>query len=246
MSEKLVYFTGCFTNYYNPDVGKALFAILKRHGIELIVPDQKCCGMPMMANGNREGAKKNFDYNIDSLYEASSPGYDIITTCPSCNMMLKKEGLPFFESEKARTVSKRVYDAGAYLYSMNLKGKLDKDFYELPLKVFYHNPCHLKVQHITKEPVEVLKLIPGIEIVGVNKNCCGMSGSYGMKKVNKERSKEIGQKVWSEVTLHKPDIITTECGGCGLQINGGTGIRVVHPIVLLNEAYTPVRDRKIF
>ncbi len=237
MADKLVYFTGCFSNYYGPDTGKALVEILEKNGIEVIVPRQKCCGMPMMANGNLAGAKKNFNYIVKSLSEAASPGYDIITTCPSCNMMLRKEGLPFFDSEEARFVSNRIYDAGEYLWRLHSKGRLNTDFHEMPLKVFYHNPCHLKVQNIIDAPLKLLRLIPGLTIVKANVNCCGMGGSYGMKKINFDRSTEIARKVWEEAKASGADIAVTECGGCGLQIEAGTGMRVVHPTVLLNNAY---------
>ncbi|MCX7965491.1 MAG: heterodisulfide reductase-related iron-sulfur binding cluster [Syntrophorhabdaceae bacterium] len=237
MADKVVYFTGCFSNYYDPEIGKALVKIMERNGIEVIVPEQKCCGMPMMANSNLEGAKKNYNFNVKSLAEAASSGYKIITTCPSCNMMLKREGLPFFDSEQARFVSANIYDASEYLLELLNKGKLDTNFNEMNVKVFYHNPCHLKVQNIIDAPLKLLKLIPGLEIVKVNTSCCGMGGSYGMKKINFDRSQKIGKKVWEEIMASGADIIVTECGGCGLQIKAGTGVKVMHPLVLLNQAY---------
>lgn len=237
MAEKIIYFAGCFANYYDPEIGKALIEVMERNGIEVVVPEQKCCGMPMMANSNVKGAAKNFNYDVKSLARAASPGYDIITTCPSCNLMLRKEGLPFFDSEEARFVSSHVYDAGEYLLRLYNQGRLDTHFREIPLKVFYHNPCHLKVQNITKEPVALLKLIPGLEVSRVNTSCCGMGGSYGMKKENYGLSVEIARKVWEEVKSTEEDRVVTECGGCSLQIEAGTGIKGVHPIILLNEAY---------
>jgi len=244
MTDKVVYYHGCFANYYNPDAGKSVVSVFKKNNIEVIVPEQKCCAIPMMANGNPEGARKNFDFNARMLAEAAAPGYDIITTCPSCNMMIKREGLNFFDSKDARFVAERVYDAGEYLYQMHLEGKLNENFGEIPLKVFYHNPCHFKVQGITEVPVALIRLIPGVEVVKVNTNCCGMGGSYGMKKINRTRSVEIAQKLWDEVKNSEAEVAMTECGGCGLQINAGTGMKVIHPIVLLNDSYKKYEARK--
>ncbi|MBW2039567.1 MAG: hypothetical protein JRI46_08240 [Deltaproteobacteria bacterium] len=237
MVERIVYYAGCFANYYDPQIGKALIEVMRQNGIEALIPEQKCCGMPMMANGNVKGAAKNFNYNVKLLSRAASPGYDIITTCPSGNLMFRKEGLAFFDSEEARFVSGHIYDAGEYLLRLHHQGRLDTNFREIPLKVFYHNPCHLKVQNITKEPVALLKLIPGLVVSKVNTNCCGMGGSYGMKAVNYDLSVQIAQKVWEDVKAAEVDRIVTECGGCKLQLEAGTGINAVHPIVLLNEAY---------
>ena len=101
------------------------------------------------------------------------------------------------------------------------------------LKVFYHNPCHLKVQGLTKEPLDLLKLIPGVEVVGTNYYCCGLSGSYGMKKQNYNRSVEIAQRVWEEAKKSGAEAVVTECGGCGLRIQEGTGLKILHPMMIL-------------
>ncbi|MCX5805711.1 MAG: heterodisulfide reductase-related iron-sulfur binding cluster [Proteobacteria bacterium] len=242
MADKIVYYHGCFANYYNPDMGKSLVEVMEKNGFEVIVPDQKCCGMPQMANSAVEGARKNYDFNMNSLANAAAPGYDIITTCPSCNMMIKREGLPFFDSDAARFVGERVYDASQYLVKLYAQGRLDTRFGEIKLKVFYHNPCHLKVQNL-RDSITILKMIPGIEIVSVNTNCCGMGGSYGMKKQNYARSTEIASKIWTEAKNSGADLAATECGGCGLQIEAGTGMKVTHPIILVNQAYKAFKEQ---
>ena len=237
MAEKTVYYPGCFSNYYDPEIGKALINVMERNGIDVLIHEQTCCGMPMMANSNMKGAAKKFKKAVTSLARTASPGHAIITTCPSCNFMLKQEGPHFFDSKEARFVSNRIYDASEYLLHLHSQGRLNTNFGHMPLKVFYHNPCHLKVQNITEGPVTLIKMIPGLEVITVNTNCCGMGGSYGMKKANYELSVEIAQKVWEDVKASGVDTIVTECGGCGLQIEAGTGMRAKHPIVLLHEAY---------
>jgi hypothetical protein len=39
-------------------------------------------------------------------------------------------------------------------------------------------------------------------------------------------------------------VAVTECGGCGLQISSGTGLAIIHPLILLNDAYTKTNARK--
>jgi glycerol-3-phosphate dehydrogenase subunit C len=233
--KKIVYFSGCFANYYDPEIGRSLVGLMKRNGVNVILPSTKCCGMPQMANGNLKGATKNFLFNISLLAQAASPGYDIITTCPSCNMMLRKEGPPFFDTEEARFVSAHAYDACEYLVRLHRSGELNVKFGRLPIRVFYHNPCHLKVQNI-QAAVTLMRLIPGVQIAGIGTSCCGMGGSYGMKKQNYERSTKIAQKIWADVNQTRSDTVVTDCGGCGLQIQAGTGIKVSHPVTILNSS----------
>jgi Fe-S oxidoreductase len=236
VTSKIVYFPGCFANYYNPDIGKSLVEVMERNGVEVIVPNTRCCGMPQMANSNIKGARKNFDINVKMLAEAASPGYDILTTCPSCNMMLTSEGQEFFESDEARLVSSRVYDACHYLSHLAARRALNTNFGRINMRVFYHNPCHLRVQNIG-DAVSLMKLIPGLHAAGISTSCCGMGGSYGMKATNYARSVEVAQKVWEEVRASEADIVATDCGGCGLQIQAGTGARIMHPVTVLSRAY---------
>jgi len=238
VTDKVVYFSGCYANYYDPRIGEAFVEVMETNGIDVLVAEQKCCGMPMMSNGNIKGAKKNFNEIVRSLSQMAAPGLDIVTTCPSCNFMLKKDGLPFFDSEAARFVSGRVLNAPEYLVRLLRQGRLDTRFRETPLKVLYHNPCHLKVQGIRREPVALLELIPGISVSKVVDSCCGMGGSYGMKAAHYDLSVKIARKLWGEIEDAEVDRVVTECGTCMLQIEARQAAKkAIHPIVLMNEAY---------
>ena len=238
MTEKVVYFSGCYANYYDPRIGEAFVEVLQTNGIEVLLAEQKCCGMPMMSNGNMKGAKRNFNQIVRSLSQMAAGGLDIVTTCPSCSFMLKKEGLPFFDSEEARCVSSRVLNAPEYLVRLLHQGRLDTRFSQTPLRVLYHNPCHLKVQGIRREPVELLELIPGIGVSKVVDSCCGMGGSYGMKAAHYDLSVKIARKLWGEIEDAEVDTVVTECGTCMLQIEARQDTKkAVHPIVLMNDAY---------
>jgi len=65
-----------------------------------------------------------------------------------------------------------------------------------------------------------------------------------MKKQNYKRSVEIAQKVWEEAKQSGAEAVVTECGGCGLRIQEGTGLKILHPMVLLNKAYKAHKARK--
>lgn len=238
MTERVVYFSGCYANYYDPRIGEAFVEVMEANGIEVLIAEQKCCGMPMMANGNAKGAKKNFDRIVQSLSRLAAEGLGIITTCPSCSFMLKKEGLPFFDGEEARFVSSRVLNAPEYLLRLLRQGRLKTTFGETPLKVLYHSPCHLKIQGIRSEPVELLELIPGVEVCQAVDDCCGMGGSFGMKAAHYDLSVKIAGKFWGAIEEAEVDRVATECGTCMLQIEARQDTKkAVHPIVLMNEAY---------
>ena len=236
-NRRLAYYVGCFANYYEPETAKALVQVLERNGFEVLLPAQKCCGLPMIASKNMEGARRNAEYNIESLAAVVAKGYDIVTACPSCSLMIKQEYPNLYDSQKARLVSEHLHYVDEYLMLLNRQGDLDTDLAEISESIFYHVPCHLKVQDIVGDSLELMRLIPGLSIEKVNTACCGMAGYHGYKKTHSDLSMEIGGKVFEDIRLEQADKIVTSCAACKLQIEAGTGAQAIHPILLLQEAY---------
>ena len=48
----LLYFHGCYVNYYDHALGQAVVTILNARGFGVIAPRQKCCGVPLISAGN--------------------------------------------------------------------------------------------------------------------------------------------------------------------------------------------------
>jgi glycerol-3-phosphate dehydrogenase subunit C len=103
--------------------------------------------------------------------------------------------------------------------------------------VGYHNPCHLRALGVVNEPVELLRLIPGVTVQVFSDGCCGLVGTFGMKKNNFDLSMAIGKRLFQEIADSGVKEISTSCGACKLQILQGTRREAVHPISLLASAY---------
>lgn len=236
-NKKVAYYPGCFADYYYPEVGKATVEVLEKNGVKVVAPDQVCCGLPMMAKGNVKGANNNLEHNTRLLSELVSQGYIVLATCPSCGLFIKRDYPLLRANDKTKLVSENIYHISEYLLKLNERGELKTGFKPVPQTVFYHTPCHLKVQEISDASVRLLKMIPGINIKYVSKVCCGLSGSYGYDRDNYQRSQEIASELYREIKETGADLILDDCGGCKLQIEAGTGRRVEHPIILIAEAY---------
>jgi len=236
-NKKVALYTGCFANYYYPEEGKAIVKVLNKNGINIVVPDQVCCGLPMMAKGNTKGAYKSMEYNTKVFSQLVLDGYALITPCSSCSLFIKRDYPMLLQSEKANLVSQNMYHFSEYLLKLRKMGELNTNFKPIYRRVFYHTPCHLRAQKIGDVTVEMLKLIPGIIISHISHECCGMGGAYGYEKRNYKLSKEIGSKLFNELEETPCEQVLTDCGGCKLQIESSAGIKVEHPILLLQEAY---------
>jgi Fe-S oxidoreductase len=229
-------FVTCSVNYNDPGIGKSAVAVLSHHDIRVVVPEQRCCGMPYLDGGDHAAAVENLKFNVRSMKRFADDGIPIVVLQPTCGYVLKKE-YPWLEpTEDARTVASATVDIGEYLMSLKAKGALDTRFRSSPGKVLYHFPCHLKAQQIGAKSRELLELIPGTEVEMVDR-CSGMDGTWGMKRQYYDASRKVASPVFRRVEETAPDRVCSDCALAGLQIAQGTGRRVSHPIEVLREAY---------
>lgn len=235
--KKVAYYHGCFTNYYYPAVGQALVEVMKKAGIDVIVPEQVCCALPMVAKGNISGAYENMKFNLRSLSKALDNGYVPLSTCPSCSLMIKRDYPRFLKTQEATRIGQSFYHFSEYLLELHIIGELSMDLQTSSKNIFYHTPCHLRAQQIGEPTVRLMQLIPGISIKHNSEVCCGMGGAYGFEKKNFDLSKNIAAKLYSEIGENPSDFIMTDCGGCKMQIEAGTSLKVHHPIIFFNQAY---------
>jgi glycerol-3-phosphate dehydrogenase subunit C len=87
---KIAFFAGCTGQYLFPDVPRAAVEVLEHNSIEVYVPEQKCCGMPSLLEGDRELTLEFASFNADKLSEAVDAGCDIVCSCPTCGYLLKQ------------------------------------------------------------------------------------------------------------------------------------------------------------
>jgi glycerol-3-phosphate dehydrogenase subunit C len=235
-NNKIAYFYGCYTNTNEVDVGKASVQVLEANGFEVTLPLQQCCGIPMLGNGDFKGAKKMAYYNVPSLLKTIHSGSDIIFSSTSCGHMIKHEYSHLLSIPRADEVAQHIFDIFEFLRNLNESNGLNTHLKELSLKVAYFAPCHLRALGIGLPALEILRLIPGLQIDNIEADCCGMGGTFGFKKEKYEISQEIGRDLAEAVVRLNPDIILTDCEGCRMQIRHLTGLKVLHPIQILRDA----------
>ncbi|MBN2246272.1 MAG: anaerobic glycerol-3-phosphate dehydrogenase subunit C [Candidatus Aminicenantes bacterium] len=237
-SKKVAYFYGCYTNTNEVDVGKATVQVLEANGFEVILPPQRCCGIPMLGNGDFKGAKKMGLYNVPALLKTIHSGSDIIFSSSSCGHTIKHEYSHLLSIPDAEEVAKHFFDIFEFLRNLKESNGFNARFNELPLKAAYFAPCHLRVLGIGLPALEILRLIPGLKIDNIEADCCGMGGTFGFKKEKYEISQEIGKDLAEAIDRLKPEIVLSDCEGCRMQIRHLTGLKVLHPIQILRDALT--------
>ncbi len=235
---RVAYFYGCYTNTNEVDVGKATVQVLEANGFEIILPPQRCCGIPMLGNGDFNGAKKMARYNVPSLLNTIHSGPEIIFSSTSCGHMIKHEYSHLLSIPGAEEVAQHIFDIFEFLRNLKESNDLNTNFKGLSLKAAYFAPCHLRTLGIGLPALEILRLIPGLKIDNIEADCCGMGGIFGFKRENYEISEEIGRDLSEAIDRLKPEIILSDCEGCRMQIRHLTGLKVLHPIQILRDALT--------
>ena len=232
--KRLAYFYGCYTNTNEPDVGKATVQVLEANGFKVTLPPQRCCGIPMLGNGDFNGARKMGLWNVPRLLRAVRSGLDIIFSSTSCGHMIKHEYHHLLNIPGADEVAQHTFDVFEFL--RNLNGTRTPDFKDFPLKAAYFAPCHLKSLGIGFPAFEILQGIPGLHLDYIEADCCGLGGTFGFKKEKYEISEEIGKDLAEAIHRLKPEAVLSDCEGCRLQIRHLTGLKALHPIQILRDA----------
>ena len=107
---------------------------------------------------------------------------------------------------------------------------------ERPLKIAYHTPCHLEKLGWEYYSIELLRMIPNIDITVLKPNCCGIGGTYGFKKENYENAQKIGEPLFREIEEGGFDLVVSDCETCKWQIEMSTSLKCKHPVTVFAEA----------
>jgi len=243
--KKVAYFHGCYSNYNTPEVGRALVRVFEQFGYELVVPDQKCSGTPMFANGMLADARRHAEVNVSSLSDLIEEGYDAIASCTSCSMALRQEYPELFDIDGIDDVAAGTFEAVEYLrIHEDLRGALDAAGIDgdLAAEFAYHAPCHARNQGLDRQAVELFRDLDGVGVEDVGDSCSGISGTYGWKAEKYETSMEIGEEMFEHMERAEGETGLTECPTCAMQMEHGTGYDVRHPLELLEAALTDRED----
>ena len=235
----VVLFHGCAANYYEPHVAEAAIAVLRRNGYETIVPEQVCCGLPRMSNGLYESARGRARTNLGSLADYARRGYRIVGTSTSCTHTLKAEYREMLDldDDDARAVSGATWDICEFLLDLHEQGELDTGFGRLEETLPYHAPCQLRGHGIGLPALDLFGLVPGLDAIDLDHDCCGIAGTYGLKKEKFEIAMAVGEPLFRRIRETGAPRAACDSETCRWQIEQATSTPVKHPIEILAEAY---------
>ena len=209
---KLLYFVGCTSSYREQNVAISTVEILNALNIKFkILKDEHCCGSPVYMTGQALKARKIAETNIKIFKDAKVE--KIITSCAGCYRTLKETYPKKFNLDHEI----EIIHLPEFLLDKLNSGTL-KFNKVINKKITYHDPCHIgRHMGIYETPREILKKIPGIELVEMNRNrhnawCCGSGG--GVRSAFKDFSAFAAKERIEEAKETTAKAIVSCCPFC--------------------------------
>ena len=234
----VAYFHGCSTNFYEPELGRLAIAVLEKLGCRVLLPPQRCCGLPLQSNGLFAAARRHARTNIRLLLPYVEAGIPVVGTSTSCTLALKHDYRTILgiEGEDAETVALNTFDIFEFMEA-RLGEALDQaELVALDARALYHPPCQLKSHFMGLPAVRVLRRIPGLRLILSDSECCGIAGTYGMKHEKFAVARAVGDGLFQQSLELSTDFLISDSETCRWWIAQHTGRRVLHPIELLAQS----------
>ncbi len=239
---------GCVQQVLAPEINWATLRVLARNGVEVVIPaGQGCCGSLLLHAGEEAAARRLARQNL----RAFSLEVDaILTNAAGCGSGMKEYGLLFkgeTEEAAARELVNKVKDVAQFLDELGIDAPAPARLQ--PLKVAYHDACHLAhAQGVSAAPRRLLQRIPNLQLLEIPESelCCGSAGIYNIEQP--ALAEKIGRRKAENILQTGAEAVATGNIGCLTQIRThlqrlNQPLPVWHTLELLDRAY-PVNSNQ--
>jgi glycolate oxidase iron-sulfur subunit len=226
---------GCVQRAFFGDVNLAAARALAAEGFEVHAPRRpRCCGALALHAGEAGQARALAREAIAAL-----EGYDAVAvTAAGCGSAMRDYAHALRDdpewTERAAALGRKVHDVTELLAAEEPRAPRRP----LPLRVAYHDACHLAhAQGVREAPRALLRTIPALELIEPAEweLCCGSAGVYNL--LRPQAAAALGERKARNLLDTGADLVAAANPGCALQIAAhaaalGRPLPVVHPVQL--------------
>ena len=251
MGDTVALWPDTFTNYFEPDIGKAAIKVLEAADQSVVLPrGAVCCGLTWISTGQLDKARRvalDSLNTVEPLLDGVTP---IVVLEPSCAASLRDE-LPHLlpDDPRAQRLSSQIRTF-AEIAEQRCAGLLAEMHAtaepgtEPVVRALVQTHCH---QHavLGTTPDDRVMSLAGIGADRLESGCCGLAGNFGFEKGHYDVSMAVGERVLlprirsaSEQTL-----IVADGFSCRLQIEQGSGRTASHLAQVLADALSPRNEQ---
>ena len=225
---------GCAQRVLRPSINQATIQVLQENGVEVVaVPEQACCGALNLHAGDKEGAQALARKNLKAFRDVDY----VVTNAAGCGSGMKEYPLLFLgepEQEEAQALAAKVKDLSVLLDELGFTPPPPP---RRPLRVAYHDACHLAHAQGVREAPRRLLQAAGLEVLEPREweLCCGSAGTYNL--FQPEIAEALGKRKAENLKATGADLVATGNIGCLTQIQAYLDLPVLHTAELLALLY---------
>ncbi|MCS7056997.1 MAG: FAD-binding protein [Thermoflexales bacterium] len=244
---RVVLFVDTFSRYNHPQVAIAAVQVLTAAGYEVSVPPWRCCGRPLLSQGQPRAMLSWARFNLAQLAPLARQNVPILGLEPSCVSALRDDYRDLLPGEDAEVVAQMTQSVEEFLIARGLPftgladGRSETNG-ERP-KVLLHGHCHQKALWGT-QATRALLTFAGYDVREIEASCCGMAGAFGYEAEHYALSQRIGELALLPAVraADRETLIVAPGTSCREQISHFTGRAALHPVEVVARRLAERRE----
>ena len=239
--QTVVLFNDTYTEYNQPEVGRAAIEVLESAGYSVILATLGDSQRTAISQGLLDQAKRRGTKLFEQLDVLSGSNIPILVCEPSCASALTDDLPDLIENvDLAVRVAKRVQTIDHFLEQQLSSGKCTISLKEAvsgeQREFLVHSHCHQKTLDGPQWSHRLLARIPGAIVKDTEAGCCGMAGSFGYEVEHAELSRKIAaERLLPRLTAaSRATQVVANGFSCRHQIADLTDRKPVHVIEVLH------------
>ncbi|MFB6093811.1 MAG: LUD domain-containing protein [Halanaeroarchaeum sp.] len=233
-----VLYLDVYTNYIDPDRGKAAVRALEALDVHVTVSQPIESGRAPLSQGMVATAQDQATSVYADLKSHLEAGRDVVAIEPSDLAMFRDDYRRLLPADDYERLDAESYEVFEYVYGLVHNGA---DLSALPAgdgeEIAYHSHCQQRSYGFDGYTEDVLEAL-GYDVVTSDVECCGLAGSFGYKEEYYELSVDVGETLADQFsTTETADRAVLASGtSCGDQLDHLLDRRPSHPIERLDPA----------
>jgi FAD/FMN-containing dehydrogenase/Fe-S oxidoreductase len=227
--ERVILFDDTFNNHFRPETAAAAAKVLEASGCRVELPrEHLCCGRPYYDAGMLDRAKAA----LQRMIEVIEPGVPLVVLEPACLSVFRDELKQLLPGDaRAAEISQQATSLGELLQRRGWAPPRREG------QALLHGHCHQKALGGNAADAGLLRAA-GLEVQSPDTGCCGMAGSFGLKREFDAASRRIADLVLlPKLRGTAPQSLVVADGfSCREQIEGLGGRRTLHLAEVLARA----------
>jgi Fe-S oxidoreductase len=153
-----------------------------------------CCGRTFLASGLVDEARREARRTLEVIAPYARRGVPIIGLEPSCLFGFRDEIPNIVAGEDAQAVARQTMTLAEFIAAEVRAGQWSLEFGQnAAARALVHGHCHEKAFGAFNDVLEVLRMIPGLDVGAIEAGCCGMAGAFGYSSEHFDISMSMGE-----------------------------------------------------